>query len=222
MSAPISSRLLEDDLQERRRAGVAGRPQIGDGLHLQFGLADAGREHRAAERARAGLENDAGRREVIGEVLWTRSPARNAGRVQRAREAPVIAAVALRLVDRAGRREDARELCPAASRSARRTAAPRFCSSIRSDLRVTGSCASAARLVDTARGSTSASMRGIIRARSPWHARSAAPAVRRFERLRRSRCLRGSRVSMVVTVVRSHVHVRRIVRPASACAGDSA
>ncbi len=41
-------RLLENDLEERRRADVAGRPQLGHRLHLLLGLPDPGRETRCS------------------------------------------------------------------------------------------------------------------------------------------------------------------------------
>ena len=47
--------LLEQDAQEARRADVAVGPQVGHRLQLQFGLAGAGREDRAADAPRAPL-----------------------------------------------------------------------------------------------------------------------------------------------------------------------
>ena len=77
--------LLEDDLEERRRADVAVRLQVGHRLHLLLGLADAAREHRAAQRVRAGLEHRARRREVVGEAVVDEVAAAEARREQRPR-----------------------------------------------------------------------------------------------------------------------------------------
>ena len=151
MSAFSSSAFSSDELEERRRADVAVGPQVGDRVHLHLGLAGAAGNHRAAERVRAGLDHRAGRREVVGEAVVHEIAGAKAGGEERARDAPVVAPRALRVVDRAGRGEDAR---PSFSAGGRVQAAERrraFCSSPRSDLRVTGSCASARAIVIAAR-----------------------------------------------------------------------
>ena len=102
--------LLQDDVEEGRCAGVADRTQIGDRPHLQLGLADSGREHRAAQRLGAGFEHVAGRREVIGEGVVHQLAAPETGGVHGAGEAPVIGRAGLRLVDRPRRLEYSRQL----------------------------------------------------------------------------------------------------------------
>ena len=150
-------RLLENDPQKRRRPHVAVGSQLGHRLHLLLGLPGAGRKHGAAERVRARFQHRSRRREVVRKTVVDEIAAAKPGREQRSREAPIIGPAALRLVDRTGRGEHAQRI---AQRVAARPPKGRadFCNSSNADLRVTGSCANAARVVIAAT-STSARMR---------------------------------------------------------------
>ena len=96
---------FQDNFQERRCAEITVRAQVGDGLHLQFGLARSRGNHRAAERVAAGIAHRAGRREVVGKRVVRNITGAKPGRKQRARETPVVAAVGGRFVNRARRGE---------------------------------------------------------------------------------------------------------------------
>ena len=126
--------------------------------------------------------------------MCTRSPRAKAGGEQRAREAPVVgrARPPARRSARATRTRARRRAAASRSRRTRRTGASAFCSSSSSDLRVTGSCASAAR--DRDRG-------GIDVGEQPRERRRVRLGVRDLRRQRgehrsRSRAS-GSRVSSV-------------------------
>jgi hypothetical protein len=108
--------LLQQYLQEARRARIACGLQVGNGFELLLGLAGAAREHGAAQGVRAGFHDGAGRRHVIAEAVVDELAAPKAGRMQRARRAPVVARFALGFVDGAGAREHARHARPAHDR----------------------------------------------------------------------------------------------------------
>src|SRR5207244_7939905 len=120
--------------------------------HLLLGLADPTREDRAAQRVRAGFEHRAGRREMVRETVVHEIAPAKAGGEQRSREAPVIGGAALRLVDRAGRGENAHCLAPVRRRESAE-GPRRFLQLEELRLARDGSRASAARVV-TAAGST--------------------------------------------------------------------
>ena len=98
--------LLQQDLQEGGRAGIDGGTEIVDRLHLQLGIADAARKNRAADRMRAAFDHQARRHQVIREGVVHQHAGPGTGGPQRAREAPVVLALAARLVDRPRRLED--------------------------------------------------------------------------------------------------------------------
>ena len=116
---------LQDDAQERRRADVSGRLQIGHRRDLLLGLPRAAREYRAAECMRAAFEHRARGREVVGKAIVHEVAGAKAGGEQRAREPPVIRRGAFRLVDRARARRTRAARGPIASLRGRRTGAPR-------------------------------------------------------------------------------------------------
>jgi hypothetical protein len=101
--------LLEDRLEEIRCAGIAARAELRRGARLHLGVAGAGREDRAAEGARAALQHHPRGREVVGKAVVQQLAGAEPRGEQRAGEAPVVGGVGLRLVDRAGRGEDARQ-----------------------------------------------------------------------------------------------------------------
>ncbi len=101
--------LLEDELEERRRAHVARGPQVRDHARLHLGLPDAARDHRAAHAVQSGLEHAAGGREVVRVAVEDDVARAEARGEQAARGAPEVGAAALRVVDRPGRDEDARQ-----------------------------------------------------------------------------------------------------------------
>ncbi len=105
-------RALENDAQERRRADITRRTQVSDRGDLQLGLADAAREYRATQRMRAGLEHRAGRRQVVREAVVHEVAGTKACSEERARKTPIVARLALRLVDAAGRCEYAPQFSP--------------------------------------------------------------------------------------------------------------
>ena len=106
--------LLQDQLEERRRADVARRLQVGDHARLHLGLPDAAGNHRAAEVVQPGLEHRARGREVIRVAVEHHVAGAEAGREERARGAPEVRAAALGIVDRArARRRCARAPRPA-------------------------------------------------------------------------------------------------------------
>jgi hypothetical protein len=104
-------RLLDDQLQERRRADVAGDAHPLDRRDLHLGLAGARRHHRAAERDRAGFEHRARRREVIGVAVEDDVALAEPSGVEAARGAPPVGARPFGVVDRAGRDEELRGGC---------------------------------------------------------------------------------------------------------------
>ena len=100
---------LEDQLEERRRADVARRLEVGDGARLHLGLSNAARDHRAAEVMQPRLEHASRGREVVGKTVEHHVSRREPRGDERSRRVPEIGAPALGLVDRAGRDEDARK-----------------------------------------------------------------------------------------------------------------
>ena len=100
---------IEQDLQEVRRAAIADRPIGLDQLELRLGIAGAGRDHRAAERARGGIEDEAAGRQMIAEGVEHDVAGTEADGEQRPCAAPGIGLRAFRLEDRAGRGEQPRE-----------------------------------------------------------------------------------------------------------------
>ncbi|SPD63265.1 protein of unknown function [Cupriavidus taiwanensis] len=101
---------LQQQLEERRRAGIGGRLQARQRLHLRIGLADAGREHAAAQPVGAAFHHHAGRGEVVGEGVVDQVAGAKAGGVHGAGGAPPVGVVAVGLVDRAGRLEHVAQL----------------------------------------------------------------------------------------------------------------
>ena len=94
-------RLVDQDLQVVRHADIDGRLQVLDRLELLLGVAGAGRDDGAAERARTRIQDPAAGRQVIGERVVHDVALADAGREQRARRAPPVLAEALGLEDRA-------------------------------------------------------------------------------------------------------------------------
>ena len=184
--------LFERDAQEARRAGVGVGAQLGHRLQLQLGVAHAARKDRAADGVRAGFHHRAGRREVVAEAVVHQVAGAKAGGEQRAAEAPVVGAMAFGFVDRAGRLEHAprraRRTAARASRWRRsrrrgRCARRAFWRSSSSCLRVTGSCASAAREPMAA----ASTPRRISPKAGAWPApRRSAPAARAISAASRS------------------------------------
>ena len=83
---------------------------MGDGFDLLLGIADAGRDHRTAERVRAGFQDVAAGRQVIRERVVHDVAEPKARREQRARRTPPIRAEPLGLEDRPRRHQQALEL----------------------------------------------------------------------------------------------------------------
>ncbi|MCY1527672.1 hypothetical protein D9M68_627440 [compost metagenome] len=108
--------LLQQDLQEARRARIAVGLEVDDGFELLLGLARAAREDGAAQGVRAAFHDRAGRRHVVAEAVVDQLAAAKTRRMQRPRGAPVVARFALGFVDGAGAREDARHARPAHDR----------------------------------------------------------------------------------------------------------
>ena len=106
MSLPSSARLLDQDLQERRRADIARGPDRRDGVELQLGVADAARHDGAAQRPQRRFHHDAGRRQVIGEGVVDDVAGPEAAGMHGARAAEIVGLVGVDLEDRAGRHED--------------------------------------------------------------------------------------------------------------------
>ena len=100
---------VEQDLEEIRRAAVADRAIGLDQFELRLGIAGAGRDHRAAQRARRGIEDEAARRQMIAEGVQHHVAGPEARREQRPRAAPGIGMDGLGLEDRAGRGEQPSE-----------------------------------------------------------------------------------------------------------------
>jgi hypothetical protein len=75
-------------------------PVVGDRLDLLLGVADAGRDHRAAERLGAGVHDVPARRQVIGERVVHDIAGPKAGGVERPRGAPPVGVIALGFEDR--------------------------------------------------------------------------------------------------------------------------
>ena len=103
--------LVEQDLQVVGHADVGRGLQVLDDVELLLGVAGAGGDDGAAERARPGVQDPAAGREVIGERVVDDVALAHAGGKQRARRAPPVLAEALGLEDRPGRHEDAGERC---------------------------------------------------------------------------------------------------------------
>jgi hypothetical protein len=80
-----------------------------DQVELLLGVAGAGRNHHAADRARARVEDEAAGRQVIGKRVEHQVAGAQAGSKERAARAPGIVVPAFRLVDRPGRGEQAAE-----------------------------------------------------------------------------------------------------------------
>ncbi len=83
---------------------------MGDRLDLQLGIADPARDHRAAERVRARLEDEAAGREMIGERVVYDVAGTEAGGEQRARRAIPVVRRTFRLEDRPRRHEQPADL----------------------------------------------------------------------------------------------------------------
>jgi len=147
------SRLLDQDLQERRRADIAGGLDGGDGVELQLGVADAARHDGAAQRLQRGLHHDAGRRQVIGEGVVDHVARPEAAGEHGAGAAEIIRLVGVDLEDRPGDMKTWRTLLIGTAISPP-IGGFFFCTSPSMLLRNTGSFARAAREV-TAAGSTS-------------------------------------------------------------------
>ncbi len=103
------SRRIEQDLQEIRRAGVGRRSQVLDQVELLLGVAGSGRDHRATDRARAPVEDEAAGRQVVREGVEDHVASAHPGGIEPARRAPRILVATFGLVDRTGRREEAPE-----------------------------------------------------------------------------------------------------------------
>src|SRR5229473_1476292 len=85
------------------RAAVAHRAIRFDQLELRFGIAGTGRNHRAAERARGGIEDEAAGGQMIAECVQHHVARPEAGREQRPRTAPGIRVDRFGLENRARR-----------------------------------------------------------------------------------------------------------------------
>ena len=59
-------RRIEQDFQKIRRAGIGHGLQMPDHFELLLGIAGPGRDHRTADRARAGIQHHAARHQMIG------------------------------------------------------------------------------------------------------------------------------------------------------------
>ena len=101
-------RLVEEDVEKRRRADVDVRAKPCDHLHLELGLTDSSGKHRASNRPRAAFEHRTGRREVIGEGIVDEIALAHPGREERARHAKRVGAARRRLEDRTRGREHVR------------------------------------------------------------------------------------------------------------------
>ena len=103
-------RRVEQDFEKIRRAGISGRLEMRDRLHLLLGVADAAGNDCAAERMRPRLENESAGRQVISESVVHDVARAKPGGKQRTRRIPPVLAVTLGLEDRAGRHQQALEL----------------------------------------------------------------------------------------------------------------
>ena len=92
-------------MRKVRRSAPALRAQRRHRLGLHLAVAGAGGKDRAAERARAEVQDEAARRHVIGERIVDHVARPETGGKQRARRAPGIGPGALRLEHRARRHE---------------------------------------------------------------------------------------------------------------------
>ena len=103
---------LDEDLQEVRRAAIGFRTIGLDQLELLLGIAGTCGNDRAAQGPRAGIHDEAARRQMIAEGVEHHVAPAKARCEQRAREPPVISRLALGLVDAARRREHAPQPTP--------------------------------------------------------------------------------------------------------------
>ena len=101
-------RLVENDLEEIGRAGVAVGPVISDRLDLAVGLAGAARDDRTSDGRRGAVEHHAGRREMVGKAVQHDVARAETGGMERAGHPPVIRASALGVGDRPGREKEPR------------------------------------------------------------------------------------------------------------------
>ena len=104
----VPRRVIEQRAEVVRRAAVGVGRELADRGDLQLGVADAAREHAAAERPRALVEYEPARRQVVGERVVERHPGADAGGVQRAGRGPRVDARSLRLEHRPRGGEHAR------------------------------------------------------------------------------------------------------------------
>ena len=98
--APGACGGVEQDLQEIRRAAIADRAIGLDQLELLLGIAGAGRNHRAAQRPRRGVENEAAGRQMVAEGIEHDVAGPEARRKQRPRAAPGVGMDGLGLENR--------------------------------------------------------------------------------------------------------------------------
>ena len=96
---------VEQDLQEVRRAGIGGRTQVLDQVELLLGVARPSRDHRAANRARAAVEDESARRQVIRKRVQNDIARAQSGGIKAACCAPGVLVSRFGLVDRSRRRE---------------------------------------------------------------------------------------------------------------------
>ena len=104
--APKLAGLVEDRFQIIRRARIARRLQVGDGLNLHFGVAWPGRKHGKPQGARTIVEQKTARCHVIGEAIVQDLALAEAGRMEGTGKAPRIRDRRLRLEYRSGRHEN--------------------------------------------------------------------------------------------------------------------
>jgi len=93
---------LQQDLQKVGRAAKDVRLEMRHRLHLQIGIADAAVEYGGAKGAGGGVQQPGAGRQVIGEAGGANGARAHASGRQRARAAPEVMDVALRLTDRPG------------------------------------------------------------------------------------------------------------------------
>ena len=107
--APAVPRLLEEREQEARRPDVGGGAEVRGHLRLQLGLTDAAGDGDAPERARAVVEHEAERGQVIGGGDERDVALAEPRRGEAVAEPPEVVAPPLGVVDGAGRHEHAGE-----------------------------------------------------------------------------------------------------------------